>query len=219
MPTWTPLPQHLKKQGYLTLGVGKYYHDVNKGLGVIGDPRYPNGTGMPPEADPVSWSNVSAQNRNLSALLGRYGRYGQLFHGSEYTGGVGFGYVDGMDGCFKTHAEFCAAGDLPANGSNAHDTSIFPPCDYVAYSDAVDKLRYAKANKESTGQPFFLAVGIRRPHLGFRAPKAYFDLYPPEQTRLPVQATLDKSVDPIAWTQVKHMCIYLYWCRGPCVPM
>ena len=30
---------------YLTLGVGKYFHDVNKGLGVDGDRRYPAGTG------------------------------------------------------------------------------------------------------------------------------------------------------------------------------
>ena len=32
-PTWTPLPQNLQNHGILTLGVGKYFHDVNKALG------------------------------------------------------------------------------------------------------------------------------------------------------------------------------------------
>ena len=35
------------------------------------------------------------------------------------------------------------------------------------------------------GKPFFVAVGFRRPHAPFAAPKAYFDLYPPAQIALP----------------------------------
>lgn len=34
-------------------------------------------------------------------------------------------------------------------------------------------------------QPFFLAVGFRRPHSPYAAPSRYFDLYPPESIRLP----------------------------------
>ena len=49
MPSWTTLPQHLREQGWLTLGVGKYFHDTNRGLGVLGDARYPGGAG---NADP-----------------------------------------------------------------------------------------------------------------------------------------------------------------------
>jgi len=30
---------------WLTLGVGKYFHDTNRGLGVLGDARYPAGAG------------------------------------------------------------------------------------------------------------------------------------------------------------------------------
>lgn len=42
---------------------------------------------------------------------------------------------------------------------------------------AVERLRALTAK----GQPFFLAVGIRRPHLPFTAPKRYWDLYDPEK--------------------------------------
>lgn len=36
---------------------------------------------------------------------------------------------------------------------------------YIVYKDAIKKLHYASANLNSTGQPFFLNVGIKRPHL------------------------------------------------------
>lgn len=210
MPTWTPLPMNFKDNGYLVMGVGKYFHDVNKGLGVPGDPRYPRGTGLPPLADPPSWSNVSAQNRNYSAMQEEYGRFNQILEGCAYTGGAsassfdytgGFGYVCAMDGCKGRGVQYCAAENVPLSGAvsraaaNAGNTTPF--CDRIAADDAIQKLQYAVQQSK----PWFLAVGIRRPHLTFRAPAGYYDMYPSSKVAMPKQLTLDDSIDPIAWTQ------------------
>ena len=66
---------------------------------MLGDERYPGGSGLPPLADPVSWSNVTVQNRNFSALQARFGKFNQILEGCAYTGGAGHGYTDAMDGC------------------------------------------------------------------------------------------------------------------------
>ncbi len=42
-----------------------------------------------------------------------------------------------------------------------------------------------RLSKPGQTKPFFLAVGYRRPHLPFVAPKRYFDLYQPDETWLP----------------------------------
>ena len=75
--------------------------------------------------------------------------------------------------------------------------------DLPVFENAKMKLGYAAKNLRETGQPFFLAVGIKRPHLVWRVPQPYMDQYynranfTPE---LPRQRILDESIDPIAWT-------------------
>ena len=47
--------------------------------------------------------------------------------------------------------------DSPLNGSGAYFADV------STLQDATTKLRYAAKNRNSTGQPFFLGVGIRKP--------------------------------------------------------
>jgi arylsulfatase A-like enzyme len=72
-------------------------------------------------------------------------------------------------------------------------------CDKVISDDAVVKLGIAAKTLKATGRPFFLAVGFRKPHMPWRFPAPYADLYPPPASiELAAHPTMDASVPPIA---------------------
>ena len=52
------------------------------------------------------------------------------------------------------------------------------PLPQVTLEDALIKLDYATQNRRDTGQPWFLGVGFQKPHLDWRIPKGWLDLYP-----------------------------------------
>lgn len=59
---------------------------------------------------------------------------------------------------------------------------------------AVEMLEHAVER----AQPFFLAVGFRRPHLPWETPARYFDLYPPDKIALPDEPPDDSADIPRA---------------------
>jgi iduronate 2-sulfatase len=89
----------------------------------------------------------------------------------------------------------CAAN---ASAEGVPGQGVPPLTDKVTGDDGLAKLRAALAAGPS--HPFYLAVGFRKPHLPFRAPAPYQDLYPPA-TLVPLARfqTLDRSVPPIAY--------------------
>lgn len=129
------------------------------------------GSGMPPLQDPPSWSrNANASMSNVNA-------------------------VAPMRPC----EDSCS---IPGNaaGDPADPVTTFRFCDRIIGDDALLKLRRASANRNATGQPFFLAVGFRKPHLPFRHPSFYSELYPaPADVPLAAHKTMDASIPPIAF--------------------
>lgn len=197
---WTPLPAHFRTHGFLVLGAGKYYHDGSGGWGgAPGDVDHPRGQGTPPLADRhLSWSDVPIQWPNQSELVERWGRIPFAYGNREYLvpddepcqfaiGGPSTDY------CTPSFAPDGTPPTPPLPGQQ-------PLADFITYRDAIGKLRFAARNRAQTQQPFFLVVGIKRPHLNWRMPPHYPPLYPSESVRLPAQRTLDKSIWPGAYS-------------------
>jgi arylsulfatase A-like enzyme len=129
------------------------------------------GTGMPPLQDPLSWSRNNASMVNVNSLAPM----------RPCEGGT------------------CS---IPANinGDPDDPKKTFRFCDRIIGDDAVMKLRAASDNFNITGQPFFLAVGFRKPHLPFRHPSAFDTLYPaPADISLAKHKTMNVSIPPVAF--------------------
>ncbi|MEM9324310.1 MAG: sulfatase [Bacteroidota bacterium] len=88
------------------------------------------------------------------------------------------------------------------------DDTIYP--DGLITREALDQLTLLA--KDET-RPFFLAVGIIRPHLPFGAPKAYFDQY--EGIELPNIAHPEKPEGKTTWHTSNEFMKYNRWGRDP----
>jgi iduronate 2-sulfatase len=80
-------------------------------------------------------------------------------------------------------AAFGISGDEPNGGGEGELANA-----------AIAALRKFKAD----AQPFFLAVGFRKPHLPFVSPKAYWDMYDPEKIPLAPNRSLPTGAPPYA---------------------
>lgn len=125
-PDIITLPQHFKRHGYATAGIGKIF-----------DPRCVDSR---QQGDAPSWTIPYAEHPKFGIAEVEEGK------GDEEGGKAAVGSFDAPDEAFP-------------DGNIARH--------------ALAQLRELSAAKK----PFFLAVGFKKPHLPFVAPKRYWDLY------------------------------------------
>jgi arylsulfatase A-like enzyme len=167
------IPQYFLNAGYFTQGTGKVFHTEEGGSGPA--PFDGPGTGMPPLQDPFSWSRFNSSLSNVNSIAP-------------------------MRPCEDSNGS-CS---IPANlsGDVENPKTSFRFCDRIIGDDAVLKLRLASDNLNTTRQPFFLAVGFRKPHLPFRHPSAYDSFYPtPSEIPLAKHKTLNETIPKVAFHQ------------------
>ncbi len=91
--------------------------------------------------------------------------------------------------------------------AQAGGDEVYP--DGVSINEALQQLSSLSESKV----PFFLAVGVLRPHLPFGAPAKYFELY--KDTELPKIAHAEKPAGKTTWHGSGEFMKYNRWGRNP----
>lgn len=171
-PDVVTLPQYFAANGYETIGIGKIY-----------DPR-----SVDKKQDAPSWSVPYIDN---TRYLNK--EYGQPVL-AQYQSSESKALYE------KYHKQAIDSGYTKKKEIEQYVMKFFKPtteCASVpdnAYYDgatadgAIDFLRNYHSNK-----PFFLAVGMKKPHLPFCAPKKYWDLY--DRASMPLASYRKKALN------------------------
>ena len=156
VPDIVTIPQYFKEQGYQTVGLGKIF-----------DPRC-----VDKQRDKPSWSTPFLPEHKLD-------------YPSAY-GPPAIGFYQNPEIKEKIRAlrnEAKSKGEKNL-GKYVRDRykppfamSEAPDAAYVDGALAVQTIKLLDSYKDQKTKPFFLAVGFKRPHLPFTAPKKYWDLY------------------------------------------
>jgi len=101
---------------------------------------------------------------------------GKIYHGAADRGGDWTDYFPGKDAPTKSRDKMDGVGGLKFSKLSIRDEDM---PDYRVVSYGLKKL------EEKSDQPFFLAVGLVKPHLPFAVPKKWFDMFPLDSIQLP----------------------------------
>jgi arylsulfatase A-like enzyme len=132
---------------------------------------------------------------NSQVLKGGYRVFGagKIYHGARDRGGDWTEYFAGDNTAEpRKQDNVSAVGGLRFGPLSCSDEDM---PDYAVVNYGLEKL------KEKSDKPFFLAVGLVKPHLPFTAPKKYFDMFPLDSIQLPPHR--DDDLDDVPPAGVK----------------
>lgn len=153
-PDIVTLPQHFKTHGYYTAGVGKLF-----------DPR-----SVDKGADTASWSQRYAQTWHLKYNEAT-GKPAGHYHNPKSKALAAEAEAQGKKGWYGVNKYLFANDGWPVVESEDVPDDAYD--DGAIGAHAVKELKKLSQRDE----PFFLAVGFKKPHLPFVAPKKYWDLF------------------------------------------
>ncbi len=184
LPDVITLPQHFKQQGYHTQSLSKIYH--------------------PGLDDPQSWSVPSWQpggdEYTNPATLAQLQKEQEVFQAARKQAGPPARERDPKTGLILRTANQASGPRGPSwEAADVPDSKL---------KDGQTAAKAIAALREAKDKLFFLAVGFRKPHLPFVAPKRYFDLYPPEKIRLAANTSAPQDAPTLATTNFGELRAY-----------
>jgi arylsulfatase A-like enzyme len=156
-PDIITIPQHFKNNGYETTYTGKIYHKT--AFADLG----------------MSWSRKPANDK-------------MTIKKSNTSGG--FASLESQAMFKKNRAEMIAkyGKDAPRNGLGkgpAYEKADVPDTFYEdGYNAELAIVTMKDMLEKNPDKPFFLGMGMKKPHLDWLAPKKYWDLYNPDDIKL-----------------------------------
>lgn len=168
-PNVVTLPQHFKNNGYQTIGIGKIY-----------DPR-----SVDKQLDKQSWSQAYLNSDDY--LNPKYGKPILSQYQSNET----------KKEFRKYRQEAIDKGKKGREINNYASSHIKPSVECInipddAYTDGATAKGAVKfIEGYNANQPFFLAVGFKKPHLPFVAPEKYWKLY--DRSQMPLAQFTEKA--------------------------
>ncbi|MBM3861151.1 MAG: sulfatase [Verrucomicrobia bacterium] len=166
------LPQHFQQHGYARAEFGKIWHEPANN-GEIDPANPPKPLGPNPWYTPAQRAEQQRTQSDFWTITRNYDHY------------RADPPPESMVEALRKSAN--AFGPVPV-GKGTPD---------ITHAD--EAIRFLQGHNASV-QPFFLAVGFKKPHVPLKAPQEYFDLYKPEELPLPPdfanEPTLPRDADP-----------------------
>ena len=131
---------------------------------------------------------------------------GKVFHGGDSSNDNDqeFSWTDKYQHCgnhFKTvdpgHVSWASFTDKELEENDLEDIVC---ADYIT-----EKLKEVAPKALSGEQPFFVAMGMKKPHLPFYFPERYFEYYPEDKVDLPYNPYSPTGLPDIAWHPYRMM--------------
>ncbi len=177
-----PIFEHFADNGYLIFGAGKMFHNNHNTQPLFNRPDSMGEFGPGMEYGPFAWSGTRSEN--IYNDLVAHPDIPRSFGNSAFTSFASLDDVPvvspdkdqnipGYSGWYYAHYP----DGKPYMYENASNRDPLP--DELSAAFAIEKL------KQDHDKPFFLSIGIIRPHSPWHAPKEYFDLFPLDEVQPP----------------------------------
>ena len=121
---------------------------------------------------------------------------GKIFHHGE---------ASGNDDPISWSEEYYHATDYYKGNESSwraltfEQSSVYPPQDTLLTQHAISKIRELSTEIQKDNTPFFLAIGLKKPHLPFIFPENFLSFYPKETIVLPDNSYVPTDMPDIAW--------------------
>ena len=179
VPNILTIPQFFKQQGYVTAGIGKVF-----------DPR-----SVDKGADEISWSIPYLKVEKDDFAKGFDKPFQNYYQSKPLIDLINKIREEGIKNGLKGKE----LEDFVANGHRPLYEAIDVPDD--AYIDGANTQKAIRQLNQlaSEEKPFFMAVGLTKPHLPFVAPKKYWDLYQRDHIKIAEYQELAKGSPEFAF--------------------